>query len=228
MKKRALRLTEDAENRNRASKLPNISRDENFIHEALRNIGFGSQLPPDKVEDGLDDLIKDEWDKLPQNERHATDTQIQQWEKVLTAAPGTANVPALEEKQLIVWHQIIIGQADYEARLKRLKKETAKIEENAQKQINLVYDNLKPALSDLIKASPGAPRVPDQNELRGWFNPRSLLDARSSAHVIYETVQLTLSMVLVLGVIFLLVLVLRFLPFFAGSTDELRNQTKAF
>ena len=227
--KRSLLLTEDAENRNRASKLPNISRDEALIHDALRSNGFRyndlKDVRPEKIDDRLDDLIKEEWGNLSSDKRDASDKQIQKWQKRFTLTLG---ISKLQVNDLIILHEKIVSQADYEVRFKRLKKDTAKIEDNAQKQINLVYEKLKPALGELIKRSPGAPKLPAENAFRGWFNPRSLLDARSSTHVIYQTVQLTLSMVLILGVIFLLVLILRFLPFFAGSTDQLRDQTKAF
>lgn len=231
--KKALISIENAESRNRASKLPNISKDEYLVHEALKKNGFGSKLlqnmPPEEIEDRLDDLIKEEWEKnLPPNERYANDQQIQDWQKRLALTASDENQAILENKELIVLHEKIVAQADYGVRFRRLKKEAAQIEDKAQKQINLVYEKLKPALSDLIKVSPGAPNLPAENEVRAWFNPRSLLDTRSSAHVIYETVQLTLSMVLVLGVIFLLVLVLRILPFFADSTDRLKEIAEGF
>ena len=229
LEKRALLSIEEAENRKRASKLPNISKEEALVDDALRQ-NAASEIAPASTsdpDDALHQWIKKQWDELPKEKLYASDEQIQNWQKRLNQVSNGSDKP-LETSQLLVLHQTIVGKADYKVHFKLLKKEISEIDDNAQKQIKVVYEKLAPALGDLVKVSPGAPDLPATNEFRGWFHPRTLLDTRTGAHVIYETVHLTLAMVLVLGVIFLLFLVLRFLPFFAGSTDQLTEQAKAF
>ena len=230
--KRALLSIQNVENRSWASKLPNLASQEALIHEVLNKHFFDSKLGSDAssqdLETELHEWINKQWVNLPDNKRYASDEQIKDWQKQIISSDNASPESPLPQELLVVWHEKLVDKSAYQERLKSLKKESKQIEDDAQGQINAIREKLEPQLGNLIEAAPGAPKLPKANDLAGWFHPRSLLDARSGSHVIYQTVQLTLVMVLVLGVIFVLVLVLRFLPFFANGADQLREHASGF
>ena len=230
--KRALLSIQNVENRSWASRLPNLANDEALIHEALNKRHFDSELGSDAssqdLETELHEWINEQWVNVPEDKRYASDEQIKDWEKRITRPENSSQGSPLTQEELVVWHEKLVDKSPYQQRLNSLKKQGKQIEDDAQGQINAIREKLEPQLGNLIEASPGAPKVPKTNDLADWFHPRSLLDARSGSHVIYQTVQLALVMVLVLGVIFVLFLVLRFLPFFANGADQLREQASGF
>lgn len=229
--KRALLSIQNVENRSWASKLPNLGSQEAQIHAALKPY-FVSKLPsdasPQARETELHEWINKQWVDLPEAKRYASDEQIQDWQKRIARSENGSQKSLLTSEELVVWHEKIVDKSLYQQRLNSLKKQGKQIEDDAQAQINAIREKLEPQLGNVIEGSPGAPKLPKANELVGWFHPRSLLDSKSGSHVIYQTVQLTLVMVLVLGVIFVLFLLLRFLPFFANGADQIREQASGF
>lgn len=231
--KRALVLTEDAENSARARKLPDLSKEEMWIHEALNDHAFTSQLSEQANakarQKELEDWIQNEWTKLPESERYASEAEIGNWRDTLARMRYSSTAP-LGTRELIILHNAIVEeQREYDTRLKPLKDARQDIDEEAQLQITTVYEKLKPTLSKLIAGAPGAPKDYAKTNLGLFsFDPRPVLDAKNGTHVVYQIVRLALMMVLGLGLIFLMVFLIRLVPPISRGTDQFVERAGEF
>jgi len=225
LNKRAFLSTEEAENRARARKLPDLSKEETWIHEALSNKQiFVSKLPqeaPIKAkETELENWIQTEWTTLPENDRHASEDEINKWRDTLSRVRYSSSA-SLGKRELLVLHDEIVGERrDYDTRVRPLKDGIHEIDENAQLQITAIYEKLKPKLPKLIAGSPGAPNQFGKGVAWLSFDPHAVLDARNGTFVVYQIFRLALIMVLGLGLIFLIVFFIRLIPPMARGTDQ--------
>jgi hypothetical protein len=222
--KKSLTATEAAESRAQANKLPDSSQEKGEVNNALKDRyreahGMSQQQSPTQSE--LDKWVADQLSAL--NKPSATVKEIEQWRKDLVAPNKRLNDAQLLRWQASINQRSINEDLRRESRLQEVKEKIRTIDERAQKQISAVYTVLKPELPRLIK---GGVNAPDEggSALFSFFSPRAVLDEGNGIHVVYQTLRLTFVVVLVFAVLFVVMLLLRPMPFFANGTDALMGQ----
>ena len=226
LEKRVLLSTEEAENRASARKIPDLSREETTIHEALN---IPSELPQEATAEAkkkeIEEQIKTKWTNLPEDKRHASEDEINHWRATISQMRYSRMVP-LEPRELLVLHNVIVEEReDYKTRVRSLKVEIEAIEEDAQLQITAIHEKLKPKLLKLI----GAPQDFSKTKLGLFsFDPRLLLDSKNGMHVVYQILRLALIMVPGLGLIFFIVFLIRLVPPISNGTDQFMEKAREF
>jgi hypothetical protein len=222
--KKSLMAAEEAESRAQASKLPEFSQEKGEVRNALTDRyreanGLPQQQTPTagQLDAWLGEQLKDL--KRPP----ATDKEIERWRKDL-GAPNKR----LPDEQLLRWQAAINRRNTNEelrqkSRLQEVKTKISDIDERAQRQVSAIYTVLKPELPRLIRDGVNAPDG-GGSALVSFFSPRAVLDEENGIHVVYQTLRLTFVVVLVFAVLFVVMLLLRPMPFFASGTDALLEQ----
>jgi len=214
--KKSFLAVEEAENKAQASKLPDLSQDRISVTAKLKEIyQLENQLPVEQKgkEDEFTKWIDDNKVRA-KNPSNPTQKDIANWRAEIPKTNGK-----LDKENLLRWLMAIDRQSNDQGRLSDIKRRIESIDYQAQKLIRAVYTELKPKLPELLK---GAVNAPPQNEsVLAFFSPRSVLDANSGIHVIYQTLWLACVMILVFALIFVLLIALRPLPYFAHGTDAL-------
>jgi len=213
-KKRALLVTQDLESKKQASKLPDLSQEELPVRARLEEYYRIDKQLSQQVEIKPADFEKWIGEKTePLKKSAATDSEIGTWR---SRTPGS-----LKEDELLRWLAAIHSSSVDDVRVKGIQSRITDIDYKAQEQIRVVYTGVKPKLPELLKGAVNAP--PENNSLLAFFSPRSVLDEKSGIYVVYQTLWLACVMVLVFGLIFFLLTILRPLPFFAHGTDTLMD-----
>ena len=115
------------------------------------------------------------------------------------------------------------SNTDYTEDSKFVKNQVAAIYQRTEDQVKTVYERLRPKLLAEVK------REKDKQPIRSfaYLFPSNVLDEKNGSHVIYSVFWLTCMVILVFGVLFVVLLLLRPLPPFAGGTEALSEQAKS-
>lgn len=113
------------------------------------------------------------------------------------------------------------GKTEMEGQLESIEKEIKNADDAAQQQLKVLHTGFRKNLKERIKNLPGSG---SNHWFLSIFDPRSVLDEKSGAYVIYQTCRTIALVVLVLFVLSLFLLVLRRLPFFASGSGTLMDQ----
>lgn len=227
--KKALLSTEEVENRVWARKIPDLDTEKTWIYQALKNRPYTSELPQTATPEKIKDWIDKEYDRIPEDKRHASEDEITSWRATLSRMRYSTTVP-LELRELLVLHKVIVEEKEiYETRVKSLNDVIGPIDDKVQSGIAAIHERLKPKLPKLIAGSPGAPRDYAQTKL-GWFSfdPRPLLDAKNGIHLVYQIFRLALVMIVGLGLIALIVFLIRLVPPISRGTDQFSDKASEF
>lgn len=132
----------------------------------------------------------------------------------------------LRKQSQAIWDRYKAFQTAYGAAKEDLQLKMSGVDKIAHNELKTVYSDFKPKLQTLIQDAKGKP----QNESPFWntYNPSSVLNEKNGSHVIYQTIWLTFVIVLVFGVLYVILMLLRPLPPFAGGTEALTEQAKTF
>ena len=135
------------------------------------------------------------------------------------------NPTALEDLECDkLQEQIDSSKNDYTKQSGVVKKQFAEINLRREARVRSIYEYLRPKLLTQIEKEKGKQPI----RSFAYFFPASVLDERNGIHVIYSIFWLTCMVILVFGVLFLILLVLRPLPPFAGGTEALSEQARSF
>lgn len=120
--------------------------------------------------------------------------------------------------------QIERSKINYELQDKGIKAELAKLNQQTEERVKSVYEDLRPQLLARLSNQPTRETVSSF----AFLFPSSVLDQNNGSHVIYKIFWLTCMVILVFGVLFIILLLLRPLPPFAGGAEALTEQAKSF
>jgi hypothetical protein len=159
------------------------------------------------------------------NEKCQPEIQAQEPVKANHARPRQKAPPRTEDlncKQLA--QQIANSETDHTRQSEAVKNKFAQINRVREARVRRVYDYMRPQLLAQIEEQKGKQPI----RSFAYFFPSNVLDEKNGIHVIYSIFWLTCMVMLIFGVLFLILLVLRPLPPFAGGAEALSDQARSF
>ncbi|HEX8723086.1 MAG TPA: hypothetical protein VF736_20885 [Pyrinomonadaceae bacterium] len=237
--KKALLATEDAETKARAGALPGLNQERLSVVGRLKEM-YKSQgrIPQETRVDDKDEGFNKWLNEAAKDKGRVSEKELAAWRPMLaepagnlgdgTAAGARGGRPrrapaGLTAENLVRWLAEINQRLKDNGRVEYINGEIKQIDDSARAQVRAVYTILRPKLPELIRAGVNPPRA-DGSALADYFSPRYLLDEGSGTHVVYQTLRLVCIVVLVFAVLFVALLLLRPMPFFANATDALKGQ----
>jgi hypothetical protein len=238
-KKKAFLATEDTETKARVSALPGLNQDRLLVLGRLKEIYKSkNRISQEVVIDDKEPDFERWMEDAAKGKSPANKAEIDAWRPMLAEPAGNLSdgkaavttgrrhrrAPAgLTAENLARWRAKIERQLNDNGRVEYINGKIKQTDDEARAQVRAVYTVLRPELPKLLDRGVNPSRA-NGSETAGFFSPRALLDEGSGTYVVYQTLRLIFVVVLVCAVLFVALLLLRPMPFFANATDALREQ----